>query len=159
MAAAIDPPRGCAVATPLGVFAIRLAGDAVAGIELLPGGSPVAPVSAAERRAADALTAYFENPRRIVRVPLAPEGTAYRCRVWEAMRAIPPGEVRTYGDLARVAGGSARAVGGACGANPVPLLIPCHRVVAASGLGGFSMGGARGPAIKRWLLEHEGVNL
>jgi len=80
--------------------------------------------------------------------------------VWEAMQAIPAGETRTYGEIAAAIGSSARAVGGACGANPIPLVVPCHRVVASGGrLGGFM--GAREEgfelAIKRWLLAHEGA--
>lgn len=78
------------------------------------------------------------------------EGTAFARRVWAAARRIPRGETRTYGEIARAVGapGAARAVGRAMGANPVPILIPCHRVVAATGLGGF----ASGPAWKRRLL-------
>ena len=81
-------------------------------------------------------------------------------RIVAAVRAIPEGFVRTYGDIAKAIGSSARAVGGACGANPVPLVVPCHRVVANDGsLGGFM--GVRGEgferSIKRWLLEHEGA--
>lgn len=86
---------------------------------------------------------------------LDPAGTAFEHRVWTALRKIPFGEVRTYGQIARAAGrpGAARAVGGACGANPIPVLIPCHRVVAAGGrLGGFSGGLSR----KRRLLAIEG---
>jgi len=154
-----DERYAAVVATPIGAFGIRLGGEAVTGIDLIPGALPAAGRSAAARRAADAVRAYFDDPRRPVDVPLDLRGTRYRRGVWEAMRAIPPGEVRTYGDLARAAGGSPRAVGGACGANPVPLLVPCHRVVGASGPGGFSMGGERGPALKRWLLAHEGVSL
>jgi len=75
--------------------------------------------------------------------------------VWAAIRAIPPGEVRTYGELARALGSSARAVGQATGANPWPVLVPCHRVVAAQGLGGYVGWHAPGRAVKRWLLRHE----
>jgi len=89
-------------------------------------------------------------------LPLAPSGTPFQQRVWSTLREIPPGERRTYGELARELGTSPRAVGGACRANPVPLLIPCHRVVAANGDGGFA-GHTEGRwlEIKRWLLDHE----
>jgi len=73
--------------------------------------------------------------------------------VWAALAKIPFGETRTYAEIAEVAGGSARSVGGANGANPIPIIIPCHRVVGASGLGGYS--GAEGLATKRWLLDLE----
>lgn len=91
-------------------------------------------------------------------LPLAPRGTPFQRRVWDALLAIPRGEVRTYGDLARALGTAARAVGGAVGANPLPILIPCHRVVAGGGaLGGYS--GGEGESTKRHLLRLEGVAL
>ena len=80
-------------------------------------------------------------------------GSPYRQRVWKALCDIPPGATRTYGDIARVAGGSARSVGGANGANPIPILIPCHRVVAGAGIGGYS--GGDGLPTKRYLLALE----
>ena len=93
-------------------------------------------------------------------LPLKLSGTHHQIAVWEAMMAIPAGETRTYGELAQAIGSSARAVGGACGANPIPIVVPCHRVVGAGGaLGGFM--GAREEgfelSIKRWLLAHEGA--
>jgi methylated-DNA-[protein]-cysteine S-methyltransferase len=105
-------------------------------------------------RARDQLQDYFDGRRTEFDLPLAPAGTPFRQRVWETMRRIPPGETRAYLDLARELGSSARAVGGACGDNPIPILIPCHRVVAAKGaLGGYS--GGDGPATKRYLLDLE----
>ncbi len=105
-------------------------------------------------RLRERLEAYFDaEPVSFSDIPLAPAGTAYRRRVWDALRAIPPGETRTYGDIARVAGGSPRSVGGANGANPIPIIIPCHRVVAGGGLGGYS--GGEGVATKRFLLSLE----
>jgi methylated-DNA-[protein]-cysteine S-methyltransferase len=88
-------------------------------------------------------------------LPLAPRGTPFRRRVWEALRRIPAGETRSYLDIARDVGClSARAIGGANGANPIPILIPCHRVVAADGsLGGYSC--AEGQTTKRYLLDLE----
>ena len=97
---------------------------------------------------------YFDGTRAEFTLPLAPWGTPFQQRVWAALRAIPPGETRSYGDLALALGSSARAVGQANGANPIPILIPCHRVLAAAGaLGGYS--GGEGPSTKLWLLEHE----
>jgi methylated-DNA-[protein]-cysteine S-methyltransferase len=89
---------------------------------------------------------------------VAPAGTPFQCRVWQALRDIPPGTTRTYGELARDLGTSPRAIGGACRANPCLIAVPCHRVVARDGLGGFA--GERGGkrlAVKRWLLRHEGA--
>ncbi len=105
------------------------------------------------RRGRAQLQAYFDGEHRDFDLPLAPAGSAYRRRVWAALAKIPFGETRTYGDIARIAGGSARSVGGANGANPIPIIIPCHRVVGASSLGGYS--GAEGLATKRWLLDLE----
>ncbi len=106
------------------------------------------------------IQAYLEDPRLRFDLPLRLGGTRHRIAVWEAMQRIPAGKTRTYGDLAKELGSSPRAVGGACGANPIPVVVPCHRIVAAGGsLGGFM--GARDEGfelgIKRWLLEHEGA--
>tara|TARA_R110002126_G_scaffold5452_13_gene28788 strand:- start:4220 stop:4738 length:519 start_codon:yes stop_codon:yes gene_type:complete len=104
--------------------------------------------------AARQLTAYFDGALTAFDLPLAPAGSAFRKRVWQAMADIPYGETRTYGDLARSAGSAARAVGGACGANPIPVILPCHRVVAANGgAGGYS--GKGGLATKSALLDLE----
>ncbi|MBF0142955.1 MAG: methylated-DNA--[protein]-cysteine S-methyltransferase [Magnetococcales bacterium] len=96
---------------------------------------------------------YFSGREPPPLPPLDPPGTPFQCRVWETLRGIPPGETRTYGELARRLGSSPRAVGAAAGANPIPLLIPCHRLVAKGGLGGFS--GHGGIATKRRLLDFE----
>ena len=112
--------------------------------------------SAVLERAAAQLREYFLGERRRFDLPLAPQGTAFQQRVWQALYAIPFGETRSYGELARELGSAARAVGGACGANPIPIIIPCHRVLAAKGrLGGFS--GGDGLSSKRQLLAHEGI--
>jgi len=105
------------------------------------------------RRAREQLHAYFDGELMDFELTLAPFGTPYRQRVWKALQAIPFGETRTYGDVAAVAGGSPRAVGGANGANPIPIIIPCHRVVGSTGLGGYSA--ADGVPTKRFLLQHE----
>jgi methylated-DNA-[protein]-cysteine S-methyltransferase len=89
--------------------------------------------------------------------PLAAAGTEFQCSVWQAIYNIPVGETRSYGQIAAALGSGARAVANACGANPLPLLIPCHRVVAQNGIGGFMQGSANGVGIKQWLLQHEGV--
>jgi methylated-DNA-[protein]-cysteine S-methyltransferase len=105
------------------------------------------------RRGRDQLQAYFDGEGRNFDLPLAPAGSPYRRRVWAVLQQIPFGQTRTYAEIASIAGGSARSVGGANAANPIPIIIPCHRVVGASGLGGYS--GAEGPATKRWLLDLE----
>jgi methylated-DNA-[protein]-cysteine S-methyltransferase len=109
--------------------------------------------SAALDRARDQLNAYFDGTLRQFDLPLAPAGTPYRHAVWQALCEIPYGETRSYQDIALKAGGSARSVGQANGHNPIPLIIPCHRVVAATHIGGFS--GGDGLPTKRWLLALE----
>lgn len=96
---------------------------------------------------------YFSGQRHRFDLPLAPATTAFQDRVRGAMLAIPYGQTRSYGELAHAAGGGPRAIGRACGANPLPVLVPCHRVVAAQGLGGYS--GGDGLATKRLLLALE----
>jgi methylated-DNA-[protein]-cysteine S-methyltransferase len=108
-------------------------------------------------RAVDVLNRYFDGEAPAFELPFRPKGTAFQQRIWQAMREIPDGQTRTYGALAERAGGVARAVGMACGANPIPILIPCHRVVAQSGLGGYS--GDGGVETKVALLRLEGALL
>ncbi len=105
------------------------------------------------RRAKAALDDYFDGAALPDDLPLAPQGSAYRQAVWRALRQIPAGETRTYRQIALIAGGSARSVGGANARNPIPILIPCHRVVATVGLGGYS--GGEGLVTKQALLMLE----
>jgi methylated-DNA-[protein]-cysteine S-methyltransferase len=114
------------------------------------------PASAILARARRQLEEYFASTRTTFDVPLAPTGTPFEQRVWEALRAIPYGTTTSYGVLARQLGDprATRAVGAANGRNPIPIIVPCHRVVGARGeLTGFGGGIDR----KRWLLEHEGA--
>lgn len=106
------------------------------------------------------LGAYLDNPRFVFDLPLKLTGSRHQLAVWEAMQRIPAGKTRTYGEIAAELASSARAVGGACGANPIPVVIPCHRIIAANGaIGGFMGAKSEGfeLGIKRWLLEHEGA--
>jgi methylated-DNA-[protein]-cysteine S-methyltransferase len=108
------------------------------------------------KEAARQIRAYLKGGLTSFDVPLAVRGSEFQRRVFEAMRAIPYGRVMSYGDLARATGSAPRAVGGACGANPLPLFIPCHRVIASGGrLGGY--GGHGGLSTKRYLLGLEGA--
>ncbi len=116
----------------------------------------VAPKTPLAARAAKQLEHYRENPDATFDLPLLIEGSALERAVWDAMCAFPRGRTRTYGELARALGADPRAIGQACGDNRLPIVIPCHRVVAADGIGGFahSTGGYLLEA-KRWLLMHE----
>jgi methylated-DNA-[protein]-cysteine S-methyltransferase len=133
----------------------------IAGIRYLPPETETkAPETALAERAARQLERYREDPDAKFDLPLLIEGTDFQRSVWEAMCAIPRGRTLTYGELARKLGGDGfdapRTVGQACGDNKLPIVIPCHRVVAAGGIGGFghSTGGFLLEA-KRWLLMHE----
>ena len=146
--------------SPLGKLGVRLVHGAVSRLDYL---SPSVPLKAARSRAglriARAIEHYFTHPDRPVTVPLAPAGTPFQHRVWSLLQAIPPGETRTYADLAGLLDSGARAVGNACRRNPVSIIVPCHRVVAAGGMGGY--GGRtdpRGIWRKHWLLAHEGAS-
>lgn len=137
-------------------FGIRLQQGYLTGVDFLFHVSPGF-VDAAARPAVAAIEAYLYHSLAPNDLSLRPSGTAYQQRVWAELCRIPSGEVCTYGELARKLHSSARAIAGACRANPLPLLIPCHRVVSADGAGGY-LGQRAGTAleIKRWLLQHEG---
>ena len=105
--------------------------------------------------AARQLDAYFAGQLAEFDLPLRPAGTDFESRVWSAMQDIPYGQTRCYGDLATAIGSAPRAVGGACGRNPIPIVIPCHRVLGKAGLGGYS--GSGGLKTKQALLALEGA--
>ena len=131
--------------------------DRVVEIRYLPlSHRNVPPKNPLAASAAEQLERYRENPDARFDLPLAVEGTALQRAVWDAMCAIPRGRTRTYGELARELGAEPRAIGQACGDNRLPIVIPCHRVVAADGIGGFGHS-RRGYLLeaKRWLLAHE----
>jgi methylated-DNA-[protein]-cysteine S-methyltransferase len=152
-------PYSAKLKTPFAVLGIRTGAGAVTGIEYLAASEHAqAPTDAIAERACRQLERYLADAQFRFTVPLAPKGTPFRRRVWDALTTIPIGESRTYGEMARKLATAPRAIGGACGANPIALVIPCHRVVGSQGaLGGF-MGATEGDpiSIKRWLLQHEG---
>lgn len=155
---ACRPPYAAVVVSPLGVLGLVLepAGALVRLDYLARRAQPYA-LPAAEPLARQ-LTAALNAGGPLPDWPLAPVGTPYQQRVWRALRAIPAGQTVSYGALARRLKSGARAVAAACRANPIPVLIPCHRVVAAAGLGGYD-GATAGPQLarKRWLLHREGA--
>jgi len=137
--------------------AVATRDEKVVGIRYLPLGSEkiLAKNSLAEK-AARQLERYRDDPDTVFDLPLLIEGSPLQRGVWQAMCRIPRGRTRTYGELARELGADARAIGQCCGDNRLPIVIPCHRVVAADGIGGFSHT-SEGYLIevKRWLLAHE----
>ena len=150
------------VHAPFGAVGIRTAAGLVQELVYLPR-------HFREKDATDALAAkaarqvqrYLDQPDFRFKLPLPEVGSAFQRRVWNAIASIPRGEVRTYGQIAKFIQSAPRAVGQACGANWFPLVIPCHRVTAAGGLGGFSHHDDEDGfhlGVKRWLLAHEGVH-
>jgi methylated-DNA-[protein]-cysteine S-methyltransferase len=149
------------VAFPRMKVAVRTRDERVTDICYLPPGAPVvSPRTLLGERAARQLEAYLVDPDTRFDLPLLIEGTPFQRKLWAALGEIPRGRTLTYGELAQRLGGQGaemnRAVGQACGDNRLPIVIPCHRVVAANGLGGFAhaTGGYLLEA-KRWLLAHE----
>ena len=148
-------PRG-KVVTCWGTFYAAWDEEGISAL-LFPGARPEGPLTTSSllSELARQLEDYFQGKRTCFDLPLSLRGTPFQLSVWQALREIPHGEVVTYGELARRIGRprAARAVGGAVGANPVPIVIPCHRVVAARGLGGY------GPGLhwKERLLRLEGI--
>lgn len=145
-----------AIKTPIGPLTLEADENAVTAIRFGAGGAQDASplLDAAEAQ----LREYFAGARRTFDLPLAPHGTAFQQRVWTALRAIPYGETRTYGELAAAidSPNASRAVGMANHRNPIPIIIPCHRVIGANGtLTGY----AGGLEIKRRLLALEGINI
>lgn len=147
--------------SPIGRLGLRLDPmDRLVALDFLgERGRSRPPATLAGRRIVAALLGYFADPTLPLEVPLVPVGTAFQQRVWAALRQIPPGTTWTYGELARRLNSAPRAVGQACRRNPIPIVIPCHRIVARDGAGGYS-GATSGPelTIKHWLLAHEGVS-
>jgi methylated-DNA-[protein]-cysteine S-methyltransferase len=143
--------------SPFAVLGVRTIGEKVVRIEYLPrGAATLKPLTPFAREVCRQLKAYLRNADFSFDLPFDYDGTEYQKKVWKAVRAIPAGGVLSYLQVARKIGSAARPVGTACGANRIPILIPCHRVVGSRDIGGF-MHARRGSAIdvKRWLLHHE----
>jgi len=149
------------IEVPFGKVGIRIADGVLKQILYLPEQIPeMAPDSALAQRAVQQIENYLARAVSPFDLPIETVGSPFQQRVWQAISDIPCGTVLTYGQVARRIGSAPRAVGQACGANYFPLLIPCHRVVSSTGIGGFSNHDGDGyfRSIKRWLLAHEGVS-
>jgi methylated-DNA-[protein]-cysteine S-methyltransferase len=148
------------IESPVGTLGINITDNCLSGIEFLgkleTRTEQSGQSNASIKQVRAALKEYFAAADSIVNIKIDLQGTDYQQRVWAALRSIPAGQTCTYGDVARQIGSSPRAVGNACRRNPVPIFVPCHRVVSANGSGGF-MGSTSGQplVIKHWLLEHE----
>lgn len=148
-----------ALKSPIGIIRMHAGDGAITEVQIihnaklprrLPRPSPLL------GEAARQLQAYFAGKLARFDLPLAPEGNDFQKQAWAAIACIPYGETRSYGDIAFELASGPRAIGGACARNPIPLFIPCHRVLGAQGsLGGYS--GGRGLTTKKFLLELEGA--
>ena len=146
-------PHSISIDGPVGRLLIVEESGTITRIDWADGGTGEATPLLVEARRQ--LAAYFARRLRQFELPLRPQGSPFDHKVWAAMLQIPYGETRSYGDLARDIGSAPRAVGNACGHNPIPIVIPCHRVLARGGFGGYSGNG--GVATKRTLLALEGA--
>lgn len=155
------PMFSAIVPAPFGAVGIRTEAALLRELVYLPFSyTEQSPADRVAEQAARQIERYFSEADFKFDLPLAAAGTAFQQKVWKAIAAIPRGDVLTYGAVARLVQSAPRAVGQACGANWFPLVVPCHRVTASGGLGGFANhDDATGfhIGVKRWLLAHEGV--
>ncbi len=160
MSAGHSAPPETRFATPFAVLGIVTDGVVVTGLRYLPRHTATrSPHDRAAEQACREVERYLADPAYCFNLSYRLEGTPYQRRVWREIEKLLPLKTITYGNIARRLGSAARAVGGACGANPIPLFVPCHRVLAAGGrLGGFMGGTDDFPlSVKSWLLRHEGI--
>ena len=155
----MKPDYQASVKTPFAHLALLFDGDELLEIDFIDTRAQlITPQSQQAKNIVQQIQAYCQHSKRSFKVKLRLQGTAFQQSVWHELQKIPFGQVKTYGELARQLRTSPRAVGNACRRNPVPLIIPCHRIVAATGIGGYA-GTTSGQvhSIKRELLQHEGV--
>lgn len=159
----IKPPRpkyGCIFKSPIGKLGVVVVSDQVARIDFLsPKTAVTSPENLVVRRLVTKIKKYFSNPKLKFNLPMHFCGTLLQQKIWRLVQKIPCGKVTTYGELAKKVKTSPRVIGNACRLNPIPIIIPCHRVVAATGLGGYC-GKTSGQTlkIKKLLLKHEGYS-
>lgn len=145
--------------TPPGRLAIQATDDWLVGIDYVSGRVPLKkPLGKLAEEVVGQLRDYFQDAAHVFDVPVYLHGTPHQNKVWQALRKIKTGSTVTYGELARQVDSSARAVGNSCRHNPVSIVVPCHRVVGAAGIGGYG-GRIDGRVLdrKHWLLQHEGI--
>jgi len=147
--------------SPVGHLRLEASGDFLVALHWSAKGQAedpsLLPNIAVLQEALAQLSAYFAKDLKVFDLPFAPKGTTFQTSLWQALAEIPYGSVMEYGALVAKVGGTARSIGTACGANPLPIFLPCHRVVGKGHFGGFS--GHGGLDSKRWLLVHEGALL
>jgi len=144
--------------SPVGNLRVTCQDNQLAGVHLNSEGLLCRPSTDLQQNILNQFESYFASFNFGFSLPILQEGSEHQKKVWAYLASIPTGKVRTYGEVAKAIGSSAQAVGNACRHNPLPIVVPCHRVVAASDIGGFS-GATDGELlnIKRFLLKHEGL--
>jgi methylated-DNA-[protein]-cysteine S-methyltransferase len=152
---------GIAISQQAGLLKIDLLGNRISEPTVSQGPVVQHPIAQhpSFKQITQEILAYLQQPHQAFSLPAQLAGSAFQQKVWLAILAIPLGQTRTYSELATQLQSGPRAVANACGANRLHLLIPCHRVVAKNGLGGFMRGDKNGLSIKRWLLAHEGLHV
>ncbi|MGB4813020.1 MAG: methylated-DNA--[protein]-cysteine S-methyltransferase [Methylophilaceae bacterium] len=147
------------IVAPFGAIGISAQGFQME-IQLIPESRDAKTVSKNKlaQQVVNQIEVYLSTADDNFNLPVVTKGTPFQRKVWQEISAIPKGQVLTYSDIAAHLKSSPRAVANACGANHLPILIPCHRVVAKNGLGGFMRGAENGLNIKKWLLKHEGAS-
>ncbi|MGQ0750101.1 MAG: methylated-DNA--[protein]-cysteine S-methyltransferase [Betaproteobacteria bacterium] len=150
-------PYQARYAAPFAVLGVRAANGTLQGIDYLPrGAATLSPLNVTAEKVCRQIERYLDDPEYRFSVPFSFQGTPFQCQVWREICRIPSGKTVSYLGLARTLETAPRPIGGACGANRIPLVIPCHRVVASTGVGGFMNAKSGSPiAIKKWLLAHE----
>jgi methylated-DNA-[protein]-cysteine S-methyltransferase len=150
-------PYAAVLSAPGFSIGIRCSDDEITEINYLEPQAEIAPKAPLAKEAVRQLRAWLKDPTFEFGLPLAPAGTHFQRKVWERISAIPAGRTMSYGEVAAAIRSGPRAVGNACGANPYPIVVPCHRVIAANqALGGFGkQGGGFLLEVKKWLLRHE----
>lgn len=148
------------IKTPFAHLGLRISDKQLTAIDFIDASEEIEPVDAFSSTVCECIRHFLDDPltHDCRAIPRRVSGTPFQKRVWAALNAIPAGKVVTYGDIAQELGTSARAVGNACRQNPLPVVVPCHRVVSSAGRGGYA-GSTGGDMIrfKTWLLDHEGV--
>lgn len=152
-------PFSAIIETPIGLLGIKVADEKVIGIEFLANAETFIPKDKFTLHVIKDLQQYFKNPTHKFKLALNISGSDFQKKAWAAIAKIPSGKTASYGELAKLLHTSPRAIGNACKTNPIPLIIPCHRVTAKDGIGGFSGVISGTPiSIKSFLLEHETIN-
>ena len=152
-------PYAGIIISPIGKLGLIVTDHKLTTIHFLPSNTPLLPPqNPIAVKIIAIINQYFYNPKTTFDIPIHAMGTPLQQQIWQALQLIPPGQTMTYGQVAALVGTSPRIVGNACRRNPIPLVIPCHRVLAKAGLGGyFGVGQEHFLQIKRWLLQHEQV--